>query len=53
MSEEKQGSTKAERSAEREARLGDALRENLKKRKRQARARKQENPGGELERDKG
>ena len=48
-----QVSAKGERSGARKERLAEALRENLKKRKRQARARKQENQGGESEPDKG
>ena len=47
MSEEKQGSTKAERSADRKERLEQALRENLRKRKRQARVRKRRGGDGE------
>ena len=45
MGQDKQGSPKGERSAEREARLSEALRENLKKRKQQARARKGKDVG--------
>ena len=53
MGQDKQASAKGERSGARKERLAEALRENLKKRKRQARARKQENQGGESEPDKG
>jgi hypothetical protein len=45
MGQDKRDSPKGLRSAERQERLGQALRENLKKRKRRAQARKGENEG--------
>jgi hypothetical protein len=46
MGQDRSSSTKGDRSAEREARLSEALRENLKKRKHQARARKDKDGDG-------
>ena len=47
MAQDKRNTVKGARSAGREARLAEALRENLRRRKRQARARKGKQETGE------
>ena len=47
MGQDKQSSPKGEAATERKERLAGALRENLKKRKQQARARKDRDGGSE------